>query len=84
MTKKKRGGGAVLLLYCIKGGLSEYFHPIFYIKKQLYAFKFVTESFQNNNLVKYDICNTENSPFTADFKGLCSVIHEKRGLYIWR
>ena len=46
----------------------------------MYAFKFVIEIFLNNNLVKYDICNTENPPFNADFKGLCLVIHEKRGL----
>ena len=36
--------------------------------------------FQNNNLVKYDNYNTENSPLNADFKGLFLGIHENRGL----
>ena len=72
--------GAVLLLYCIIGELSEYLHLIFHIKIQLYALKYVLETLQNNNLVKYDTCNTENSPLNVDFKRLCLVIHEKRGL----
>ena len=42
MAKK---GGAVLLLYCKIRELSESLHPIFYIIKQLYTFKFVLETF---------------------------------------
>ena len=71
LKKKVGGGGGVLLLYCIIGGLSGYLHPIFHIKfvvEQLYAFKFVVETVQNNNLVKYEICNTENSPLNTDFQ----------------
>ena len=72
MAKKKKGGGAVLLLYCIIGGLSESLHPIFCIK-------FVLETFQNNNLVKFEIGNTENSTLDADFKRLFLGIHKKKG-----
>ena len=36
----------------------------------------------NNNLVEYDICDTENLPLNADVKGLFFGIHEKRGLWI--
>ena len=35
---------------------------------------------QNNNFVKYDTYNTENSSLLADFKGLFLGIHGKRGL----
>ena len=42
----------------MKRELSESLYPIFYIMQQLYKFKFVLETFQYNNLVKYDICNS--------------------------
>ena len=48
----------------------------------LYAFKFVLETFQNNNVVKYDIYNIENPPLITYFKGLFLGIHENMGLFI--
>ena len=45
----------------------------------MYTFKSVLETFQYNNLVKYDVCITENSPLNANFKGLFLGIHERRG-----
>ena len=39
-----------------------------------------SETVKNNNLLKYDICNAEDSPLNADFKRLFLGIHEKWGL----
>ena len=70
-----------------KGGMSSYdkgavrvfacniFHHITIVYIQI-----VHETFQYNNLVKYDTYSKENYPLKADFKGLFLGIHEKMGL----
>ena len=80
MAKKK--GGCPLIIFDKRGAVRVFASNI--LHQITIAFKFVLETFQNNSLVKYDTCNTENLPSNADFKGLFLSIHEKRGLYIWR
>ena len=76
--KKLKKGGCLLIILHDRGSVRVFATNILYLITTVS--KFILETFQNNNLVKYDICNTENSLFNADLKGLFLCINEKRGL----